>query len=141
MFLSVDQGDHLTDSEDKGDWAEWRILDVVCNELEDFREQVWDSIKETYRYLDHTTKTKYIEVKNWADETYSREAADLLDQLSTYKSTAGENGKTVMLVFYRKLSDANLNDLMMRLKEKFGDFSSWLQVCESYEDFIVKYKP
>jgi len=136
MLLMDEEGRGLTNKDKKGDWVEWRHFQVIsehkhCN-IEGY--QVWFDSDIGGTYLDFIISPALVEVKySIREEGLDR----TLDQIAKYKKAreARYPGKDIVFSTYEKNSQEDLNLLVSRLREGFGEDLSWLKICNGIEEF------
>ncbi|MEM2783667.1 MAG: hypothetical protein QXF09_02445, partial [Nitrososphaerota archaeon] len=132
----------VTSDPEKGLLGEYRICQII---LENTPKGTIIDVRIDDGKIDIETTKHLIEVKYWEDETttYEKDIKKLIKELKEYyikyNEEKYENGKKIVLTFYKQLSDEALNRVKEALKNAFNGNISWLTICNgnhSFENFI-----
>ncbi|MFH7836090.1 MAG: hypothetical protein QXL51_05795, partial [Candidatus Aenigmatarchaeota archaeon] len=132
----------VTSDPEKGLLGEYRICQII---LENTPKGTIIDVRIDDGKIDIETTKHLIEVKYWEDETtkYEKDIKELIKELKEYyikyNEEKYENGKKIVLTFYKQLSDEALNRVKEALKNAFNGNISWLTICNgnyNFENFI-----
>jgi hypothetical protein len=138
MLYTDEEGRGLTNRDEKGRWVEWKHFQAMseykrCG-IEGYQMHFRSDVGETV--LDFIIDPAIIEVKysireeeGWLDHT--------LDQMAKCKKARETEypDKEVVLSTYEKNAEEDLDLLINRLKERFGEDLSWLKICNGIDEF------